>query len=394
MADRFGPASSADHVAGPFFWLLLAGLHARARTPTGAACWAGVAVRRGGAQRQHRDSTATPTTSPSYLSSVCLIGLGPILFGQALRNRARLNHALRAKADARRARARRRGRRRGARASARGSRASCTTSSRTRSSAMTVQAGGRAAAGRARPATRAETRSRAVETTGREALTELRRLLGVLRREDEELALAPQPSLAHVDVARRAARARPACRSSCGSRASRAPLPGRRRPDGLPARSRRRCGDAQRAGGAAARDASAVALPARRACDIEVADDGGRDGRRAARPARAGRASTAASCTAGRAGRRRLARARPGCRWGRAREARCGRAIDPRVVDWVLRARVRRLRRSSSRRTRPTALVGPAWLTALVASQLGGLPRSSAARRPLAAIVRLGAPAS
>jgi signal transduction histidine kinase len=43
-----------------------------------------------------------------------------------------------------------------------------------------------------------------VEATGREALDDLRRLLGVLRREDAELALAPQPSLAHVgDLARR-----------------------------------------------------------------------------------------------------------------------------------------------------------------------------------------------
>jgi signal transduction histidine kinase len=45
----------------------------------------------------------------------------------------------------------------------------------------------------------------AVEETGREALTEIRRLLGVLRREDDELALAPQPTLAHVtDLVRRA----------------------------------------------------------------------------------------------------------------------------------------------------------------------------------------------
>jgi signal transduction histidine kinase len=38
----------------------------------------------------------------------------------------------------------------------------------------------------------------AVEETGREALDELRRLLGVLRRGDEELALAPQPTLARL----------------------------------------------------------------------------------------------------------------------------------------------------------------------------------------------------
>jgi signal transduction histidine kinase len=45
----------------------------------------------------------------------------------------------------------------------------------------------------------------AIEETGREALTEIRRLLGVLRRADDELALAPQPTLAHVaDLVRRA----------------------------------------------------------------------------------------------------------------------------------------------------------------------------------------------
>jgi signal transduction histidine kinase len=39
----------------------------------------------------------------------------------------------------------------------------------------------------------------AVETTGRQALVEMRRLLGMLRREDHELALAPRPSLTHLD---------------------------------------------------------------------------------------------------------------------------------------------------------------------------------------------------
>jgi MYXO-CTERM domain-containing protein len=38
-----------------------------------------------------------------------------------------------------------------------------------------------------------------IEETGQEALTEMRRLLGLLRREDEELALAPQPSLRYLD---------------------------------------------------------------------------------------------------------------------------------------------------------------------------------------------------
>ena len=43
-----------------------------------------------------------------------------------------------------------------------------------------------------------------MEHTGRDALGEIRALLGVLRREDEELALAPQPSLAHLaDLAAR-----------------------------------------------------------------------------------------------------------------------------------------------------------------------------------------------
>jgi signal transduction histidine kinase len=38
-----------------------------------------------------------------------------------------------------------------------------------------------------------------VEQTGREALAEMRRLVGVLRRPEEAPALAPQPSLRHVE---------------------------------------------------------------------------------------------------------------------------------------------------------------------------------------------------
>jgi signal transduction histidine kinase len=39
----------------------------------------------------------------------------------------------------------------------------------------------------------------AVEETGRQALTEMRRMVGVLRRPEEAPALAPQPSLEHLD---------------------------------------------------------------------------------------------------------------------------------------------------------------------------------------------------
>jgi signal transduction histidine kinase len=64
-------------------------------------------------------------------------------------------------------------------------------------SVMLVQA---AAAKRTVPADpeRARAAIAVVEDTGREALGELRRLLGVLRRGDEELALAPQPSLVRI----------------------------------------------------------------------------------------------------------------------------------------------------------------------------------------------------
>ena len=41
---------------------------------------------------------------------------------------------------------------------------------------------------------------RSVQDTGRQALVELRRLLGVLRTDDSEAALAPQPGLDQVDA--------------------------------------------------------------------------------------------------------------------------------------------------------------------------------------------------
>ncbi len=66
-------------------------------------------------------------------------------------------------------------------------------------SVMVVQAGAeRLALGEERPATREALL--AIERTGREALAEMSRLLGILRKEGEGLSLAPRPSLAQVDV--------------------------------------------------------------------------------------------------------------------------------------------------------------------------------------------------
>jgi signal transduction histidine kinase len=66
-------------------------------------------------------------------------------------------------------------------------------------SIMVVQAGAeRRALGSERPETAEVLET--IEQTGRAAMAEMRRLLGMLRRSDDELALAPQPSLAHVGV--------------------------------------------------------------------------------------------------------------------------------------------------------------------------------------------------
>lgn len=202
VMESFGRDLS-DHVAGPFFWLLIAGYSLGAHTE-GRRLWAGVAF---AIASVFVSTTLQPYDEDltSYLSSICLIAIGPILFGQALRNRARLNHALHAKAE-------RAEQERAAAADA------AALEERTRIagelhdvvahalSAMTVQASAARRMAEREPQ-RAESAFATVETTGREALTELRRLLGVLRREDEDLGLAPQPSLAHISSLVQRARA-------------------------------------------------------------------------------------------------------------------------------------------------------------------------------------------
>ncbi len=139
---------------------------------------------------------AYPTTVLDLILGSLVFAVGPILLGRVISSRSRLNEALREKAERlRRDRA--------------GQAELAAAAERTRiagelhdvvahaMSAMVVQAGGaRRLAGR--DPDRAREAFAAVEATGREALTEIRRLLGVLRREDEEIGLAPQPGLRHL----------------------------------------------------------------------------------------------------------------------------------------------------------------------------------------------------
>jgi signal transduction histidine kinase len=135
-------------------------------------------------------------TIANVLSTTAFAVWAPVLIGRFMRHRAQLHETLRAKAAALEAERAERAR-------------AVAADERTRIagelhdvvahalSAMVVQAGGARRLAERNPA-QAAAAFGAVESTGREALTEIRTLLGVLRREDEELALAPQPSLRHV----------------------------------------------------------------------------------------------------------------------------------------------------------------------------------------------------
>jgi signal transduction histidine kinase len=128
--------------------------------------------------------------------ALTVISGGPMLIGRLVQSRARLNRALHEKALA--VEADRAARAAGAVADERARIAgelhhlvSAALAS------MVGQAGAAETLVRDKPEV-AESAFASVETTGREALAEIRRLLGVLRRDDEELALAPQPSLTHI----------------------------------------------------------------------------------------------------------------------------------------------------------------------------------------------------
>ena len=126
-----------------------------------------------------------------------LFGL-PVLAGRALRSRVLLQAELREKARPGRARPA------GARARGRGGRAradrrpSSRRSWRTGSARWSCRPRPCRARSRAETARGAAVALAAIEETGRDALTEMRRLLGVLRRDGDGPELAPQPGLPRV----------------------------------------------------------------------------------------------------------------------------------------------------------------------------------------------------
>jgi signal transduction histidine kinase len=187
-------AEYGDHMVSPFFTMLFL-LYTYGRCIEGRPLYAVLAYALVCVTiSQSVDSYDDSATS--FVISVGAVVCGPMLLGRVLRNRAALNRTLREKAHLLE-------RNRDDRAKA------AAGEERTRIagelhdvvahslSAMVVQASGARRLAERDPQRAAEA-FHAVETSGREALTEIRRLLGVLRREDEELALAPQPSLRHV----------------------------------------------------------------------------------------------------------------------------------------------------------------------------------------------------
>jgi signal transduction histidine kinase len=139
---------------------------------------------------------AYPSTVIDAIFGGFVIAGGPILLGRVIASRSRLNATLKEKAERlRRDRA------------AELEQAAAEERARIAGelhdvvahamSAMVVQAGGARRLAEKDP-DRARAAFAAVEDTGREALTEIRRLLGVLRHQDDEIALAPQPSLRHL----------------------------------------------------------------------------------------------------------------------------------------------------------------------------------------------------
>ncbi len=186
-----------DNVYAPFFAVLFVLFSFGMHEPRGRVLLGGFAIM--------FVADATSLIIDAYASTVVdfilgglVVAGGPILLGRVIANRSRLNATLAEKAERlRRDRA------------AETEQAAAEERARIAGelhdvvahamSAMVVQAGGARRLAAKDPA-RARAAFAAVEDTGREALTEIRRLLGVLRHQDDDLALAPQPSLRHLEA--------------------------------------------------------------------------------------------------------------------------------------------------------------------------------------------------
>ena len=136
---------------------------------------------------------------PGSLAFITLIlVVAPVLAGRVMRSRTQLARILRAKADAAE-----REREQAVREAVADERVRIAGELHDvvshALSAMVVQASAARRLARRDP-DRGREAFAGVEKAGREALAEMRRLLGVLRREDEDLALAPQPSLEHLST--------------------------------------------------------------------------------------------------------------------------------------------------------------------------------------------------
>jgi len=185
-----------DYVYSPFFAVLFVlfsfGLH----EPRGRALLVGVGVTFVAAGISSLVD-AYPNTVIDFIIGSTVIAFGPILLGRVIANRSRLNATLLEKAERLR-----RDRTDQVEQAAAEERARIANELHDvvahAMSAMVVQAGG-ARRLTAKDPERARAAFAAVEDTGREALTEIRRLLGVLRHQDDEIALAPQPSLRHLE---------------------------------------------------------------------------------------------------------------------------------------------------------------------------------------------------
>jgi signal transduction histidine kinase len=183
-----------EDLALPFFVMLFLSYSVGAHTE-GRELLAGLVVLLGGSVLAVRLDNP-PGGVDDIFFALTIISGGPLLLGRLVRARVRLNRALHEKAVAVE-------RDRAARA------AGAVADERARIAgelhhlvsdalaSMVGQAGAAEQLVRSKPEV-AERAFASVEDTGREALAEIRRLLGVLRHDDEELALAPQPSLAHV----------------------------------------------------------------------------------------------------------------------------------------------------------------------------------------------------